>query len=150
MCWNLTPWANSQYCNKEKARQGGGIEPLHVSMPHELKSRPSTSPTHPGCLSLQLNPFVARFGPLFCNVVLPSLRSLPISPSPGQLLLPVCLSVCLSVSLAPFLHSLGSICQLSWQPYIHIPFTGQCDHSPASSIIHRLWRKPWILHAIVR
>ena len=30
-------------------RRGGGIEPLHVSMPHELKSRPSTSPTHPGC-----------------------------------------------------------------------------------------------------
>ena len=29
-------------------RQGGGIEPLHVSMPHELKSCPSTSPTHPG------------------------------------------------------------------------------------------------------
>ena len=29
-------------------RQGGGIEPLHVSMPRELKSRPSTSPTHPG------------------------------------------------------------------------------------------------------
>ena len=25
-----------------------GIEPLHVSMPRELKSRPSTSPTHPG------------------------------------------------------------------------------------------------------
>jgi hypothetical protein len=31
-------------------RQGGGIEPLHVSMPHELKSHPSTSPTHPGSL----------------------------------------------------------------------------------------------------
>ena len=29
-------------------RQGGGIEPLHVSMPHELKSCPSTSLTHPG------------------------------------------------------------------------------------------------------
>ena len=27
-----------------------GIEPTHVSMPHELKSCPSTSPTHPGCL----------------------------------------------------------------------------------------------------
>jgi len=26
----------------------GGIELLHVSMPRELKSRPSTSPTHPG------------------------------------------------------------------------------------------------------
>ena len=29
-------------------RQGGGIEPLHVSRPHELKSCPSTSLTHPG------------------------------------------------------------------------------------------------------
>ena len=29
-------------------RRIGGIEPLHVSMPRELKSRPSTSPTHPG------------------------------------------------------------------------------------------------------
>ena len=28
--------------------QGPGLEPLHVSMPRELKSRPSTSPTHPG------------------------------------------------------------------------------------------------------
>ena len=30
-------------------RRRGGIEPLHVSMPRELKSRPGTSPTHPGC-----------------------------------------------------------------------------------------------------
>ena len=29
-------------------RRRGGIEPLHVSMPRELKSRPSTSPTHHG------------------------------------------------------------------------------------------------------
>ena len=29
-------------------RRRGGIEPLHVSMPHELKSCPSTSPTHLG------------------------------------------------------------------------------------------------------
>jgi hypothetical protein len=33
---------------RPKKRRGGGIEPLHVSMPRELKSRPSTSPTHPG------------------------------------------------------------------------------------------------------
>ena len=32
----------------KEARRRGGIEPLHVSMPHELKSCPSTSPTHPG------------------------------------------------------------------------------------------------------
>jgi hypothetical protein len=31
-------------------RRGGGIEPLHVPMPHELKSCPSTSPIHPGPL----------------------------------------------------------------------------------------------------
>ena len=29
-------------------RRRGGIEPLRVSTPHELKSCPSTSPTHPG------------------------------------------------------------------------------------------------------
>ena len=33
---------------RQKERQGGGIEPLHVSMPLELKSSPSTSLTHPG------------------------------------------------------------------------------------------------------
>ena len=32
-----------------KKRRGGRIEPLHVSMPCESKSRPSTSLTHPGC-----------------------------------------------------------------------------------------------------
>jgi hypothetical protein len=31
-------------------RRRGGIEPLHVSMPRELKSRLSTSPIHPGCV----------------------------------------------------------------------------------------------------
>ena len=30
-------------------RRRGGIEALHVFMPRELKSRPGTSPTHPGC-----------------------------------------------------------------------------------------------------
>ena len=29
-------------------RRRGGIEPLRVSTPRELKSRPSTSPSHPG------------------------------------------------------------------------------------------------------
>ena len=29
-------------------RQRGGIEPLRVSTPHDLKSCPCTSPTHPG------------------------------------------------------------------------------------------------------
>ena len=39
-------------------RQRGGIEPLHVSMPLELKSNPSTSPTHPGFM-LQHLPEIA-------------------------------------------------------------------------------------------
>ena len=34
------------------ARQRGGIEPLRVSMPLELKSSPHASPTHPGNLML--------------------------------------------------------------------------------------------------
>ena len=43
-------------CTTQKVkRQRGGIEPLHVSMPHELKSCPSTSLTHPGLLALLLN-----------------------------------------------------------------------------------------------
>ena len=33
------------------ARQGGGIEPLHVPMPHGLKPCPGTSLTHPGSLA---------------------------------------------------------------------------------------------------
>ena len=37
-----------------KVRRRGGIEPLHVSMPCELKSRPSTSLTHPGNSNLQV------------------------------------------------------------------------------------------------
>jgi hypothetical protein len=46
-------------------RQGGGIEPLHVSMPHELKSCPSTSPTHPGRddRDLTTKPLQSRVGP---------------------------------------------------------------------------------------
>ena len=39
-------WKKREPCAKKRRR--GGIEPLHVSMPRELKSRPSTSPTHPG------------------------------------------------------------------------------------------------------
>jgi len=35
----------------------GGIEPLHVSIPRELKSRPSTSPTHPGRVLTATNLF---------------------------------------------------------------------------------------------
>ena len=42
-------------------RRRGGIEPLHVSMPRELKSRPSTSPTHPGIMC-QLGAGFAIYG----------------------------------------------------------------------------------------
>ena len=45
----------SVHCDKQEERQEGGIEPLHVSMPHELKSCPSTSPTHPGRSVLHTN-----------------------------------------------------------------------------------------------
>ena len=38
-------WSTSQHGQE---RRRGGIEPLCVSTPHELKSCPSTSPTHPG------------------------------------------------------------------------------------------------------
>ena len=37
-----------QRCGPKTSRRRGGIEPLRVSTPHELKSCPSTSPTHPG------------------------------------------------------------------------------------------------------
>jgi hypothetical protein len=47
----INSYAIAKLQAREKcARQGGGFEPLHVSMPRELKSRPSTSPTHPGSL----------------------------------------------------------------------------------------------------
>ena len=46
------------FCHQ--SRQRGGIEPLHVPMPRELKSRPSTSPTHPGFqVSMQLQTYKA-------------------------------------------------------------------------------------------
>ena len=46
----------------ETKRRRGGIEPLHVSMPRELKSRPSTRPTHPGRRLLLLCFFVPEQG----------------------------------------------------------------------------------------
>ena len=36
-------------------RRRGGIEPLRVSTPHELKSCPSTNPTHPGHAGRQVS-----------------------------------------------------------------------------------------------
>jgi hypothetical protein len=40
--------AETRFAINTLVRQRGGIEPLHVSMPLELKSSPSTSLTHPG------------------------------------------------------------------------------------------------------
>ena len=40
--------ATCQRRGPKASRRRGGIEPLRVSTPHELKSCPSTSPTHPG------------------------------------------------------------------------------------------------------
>ena len=40
--------ATCQSRGPKASRRRGGIEPLRVSTPHELKSCPSTSPTHPG------------------------------------------------------------------------------------------------------
>ena len=45
---------------ERQKRQEGGIEPLHVSMPRELKSRLSTSPTHPGLQGAWLHPDCPR------------------------------------------------------------------------------------------
>jgi len=46
----ISRWSADVLSMEESARkhQEGGIEPPHVSMPRELKSRASTSPTHPG------------------------------------------------------------------------------------------------------
>ena len=44
----LVPVSPNKFTAPISKRQRGGIEPLHVSMPRELKSRPSTSPTHSG------------------------------------------------------------------------------------------------------
>ena len=51
-------------------RRRGGIEPLRVSTPHELKSCPSTSPTHPG-------PYAKTFGTCACPGPWELLASLP-------------------------------------------------------------------------
>jgi hypothetical protein len=44
----LVPVGPNRFTTHIGKRQREGIEPLHVSMPRELKSRPSTSPTHSG------------------------------------------------------------------------------------------------------
>ena len=42
-------WLCVRACVCNNPRRRGGIEPLHVSMPRELKSHPGSSPTHSGC-----------------------------------------------------------------------------------------------------
>ena len=47
------------FAQRQTRRRRGGIEPLYVSVPRELKSRPSTSPSHPGQNAYALCPRVA-------------------------------------------------------------------------------------------
>ena len=59
-----------QLCANQN-RRGGGIEPLHVSMPLELKSSPSASPTHPGNtrkLNILLFKRDAQFAYIYVNM----------------------------------------------------------------------------------
>jgi hypothetical protein len=44
----LVPVSPNRFTTPTSKRQRGGIELLHVSMPRELKSRPSPSLIHPG------------------------------------------------------------------------------------------------------
>ena len=46
--WSGWPIAQGPPMGRSGLRRRGGIKPLHVSMPRELRSRPNTSPTHPG------------------------------------------------------------------------------------------------------
>ena len=65
-----TRQVTSQRRGPQLNRRSGGIEPLHVSTPHELKSCPSTSPTHPG-------PYAEIWGMCTCPRAWESLASLP-------------------------------------------------------------------------
>ena len=46
--WPSRSWSTANDTGQWVTRRRGGIESLRVSTPHELKSFPSTSPTHPG------------------------------------------------------------------------------------------------------
>ena len=48
MCDRLGGWGK-EVRSVTNQRRRGGIEPLRLSTPLELKSSPGTSPTHPGC-----------------------------------------------------------------------------------------------------
>jgi hypothetical protein len=50
----LVPVSPNRVTTHISKRQRGAIEPLHVSMPRELKSRPSTSPIHSGITAKSL------------------------------------------------------------------------------------------------
>ena len=60
----LSPVPSLLICCRECFVRGGGIEPLHVSMPRELKSRPNSSPTHPGLMKCNSDFFGVGTGPI--------------------------------------------------------------------------------------
>jgi hypothetical protein len=65
----LVPVSPNKFTAPISKRQRGGIEPLHVPMPRELKSRPSTSPTHSGMttrLFMKMHVCVLQF-PTLCK-----------------------------------------------------------------------------------
>jgi hypothetical protein len=65
----LIPVSPNRFTTPMSKRQRGGIEPLHVSMPRELKSRASTSTTHFGLATNRLTKMeicVLQF-PILCK-----------------------------------------------------------------------------------
>jgi hypothetical protein len=67
----LAPVGPNRFTPPISKRQRGGIEPPHVPMPRELKSRPSTSPSHSGITTkilTKMNVCVSQF-PILCKPV---------------------------------------------------------------------------------
>jgi len=65
----LVPVSPNRFTIPMSKRQRGGIEPLHVSMPCELKSCPSTSPRQSGITTkilTKINACVSQF-PILCK-----------------------------------------------------------------------------------
>jgi len=65
----FVPVSPNKFTTPISKRQRGGIEPLHVSMPRVLKSRPSTSPIQSGIttdLSTKMKVCVFQF-PIICK-----------------------------------------------------------------------------------
>jgi len=79
----LVPVSPNRFTTPISKRQRGGIEPLHVSMPRGLHSRPSTSPTHSGITTkiwTKMNVCVVQF-PVLCKPMLrpPAFRPPPLA-----------------------------------------------------------------------